>query len=197
MSDTSSQRQQRQQELAVLERDMQELKASFERFFAGNERCPPLKLRQDLERRLRQFSQRPITNTSLKFRYQTLAQRFQTYARQWDRQLTMLEEGRLDRGHTGAPVRPRQGASRRQQTDSIYEQYQRLRQEGASSLPQRSEKDLNAWVTQQRQKLVARYGEQAQHWRLQLKQEQGRLLLKAQIPKNKNPAASERGNTQS
>ena len=49
---------------------MKELEVRYEQYFAGIERREPYNERRNLARRLRQFTNRAIVWTELKFRYQ-------------------------------------------------------------------------------------------------------------------------------
>jgi hypothetical protein len=84
-------------ELASIENEVRELHTLYEQYFAGVEKREPIKRRTAVAQRLHRFSQRRIQQTDLRFRYQNLATRFQSYNGYWDRILRLMDEGRYSR----------------------------------------------------------------------------------------------------
>lgn len=84
-------------EIEDIEREIKELEILYEQYFAGVEKREPIKQREALAKRLRRFVTRKIIQTDLRFRYQTLATRFHSYATHWDRILRLIDEGRYVR----------------------------------------------------------------------------------------------------
>ena len=78
------------EQLDQIELALKELVIAYEQYFAGVEKREPMRAREELNRRLRHFANRRITQTELRFRYQTLASRFHTYANHWDRILRLM-----------------------------------------------------------------------------------------------------------
>lgn len=69
------------------------LKARYEQWFQGVERVPPVRFREQLDRILRELRRRPPNNTMLRFKSQTLFQRWTTMCQYWDRVTRQIEEG--------------------------------------------------------------------------------------------------------
>ncbi len=69
------------------------LKAKYEQYFQGIERTPPGDERDKLARVVRDLRRAQPNNTALKFRYQTLKQRWVTLGTYWDRITRQIEEG--------------------------------------------------------------------------------------------------------
>lgn len=86
-------------ELNQVEQELRELEIRYEQYFAGVEKREPVQDRESVGRRLRQFANRRIIQTDLRFRYQNLATRYHSYAGYWDRILRLMDEGRHTR-HT-------------------------------------------------------------------------------------------------
>ena len=86
-------------ELDEIQQQMKELEIHYEQYFAGVEKREPYMERKKLTRRLRQYTNRRIVWTDLKFRYQGLTSRFMSYAQYWDRILRLIDEGKYHR-HT-------------------------------------------------------------------------------------------------
>ncbi len=87
--------------ITALELEMKELEILYEQYFAGVEKLEPVKKRTALARNLRNFTNRRIIQTDLRFRYQNLASRYHTYSTYWDRILRLMDEGRYIRQKGG------------------------------------------------------------------------------------------------
>ncbi len=99
-------RRKRDQDLKELQAEMRDLEIRYEQYFAGVEKREPQRERNDLARRIRQFTNRPIFQTDVKFRYQGLATRFHTYSQYWDRILRLMDEGKYHRHLANKPTPP-------------------------------------------------------------------------------------------
>lgn len=75
------------------ERKMERLRALYESFFLGVERRPPHVPRQELNRLMLETQQLAIRNAALRFRFQTLAQRWTLLTTYWNRTLREIESG--------------------------------------------------------------------------------------------------------
>ncbi len=76
---------------------LNQLKALYEQWFQGYERLPPVKRRDALERELLRARKNQPLNTALKFRFQTLWQRWTTLSTHWQRVTRQIEEGTYKR----------------------------------------------------------------------------------------------------
>lgn len=101
-----------EQELNRIEATIREIDQNYEKYFAGIERRPPEKLRNDLGIELRRLSNRYIPQTDLRYRYQMLATRYHSYCGNWERLMRQIEEGKFVRkleklrGGSAAPATP-------------------------------------------------------------------------------------------
>lgn len=86
-----------EQELNRIEATIREIDQNYEKYFAGIERRPPEKLRDELELELRRLANRYIPQTDLRYRYQMLATRFHSYYGNWERLMRQIEEGKFVR----------------------------------------------------------------------------------------------------
>ncbi len=82
-----------EQQLHEAETRLERLKALYEQWFQGMERLEPVVPRKDVERRLQVLRKNVPRNTSLRFRFQQLAQRYSTYSVYWGRVARQIEEG--------------------------------------------------------------------------------------------------------
>lgn len=79
--------------LEDLDRRLDRLRALYESFFLGIERAPPNVPRRELNRRIVEMQQTPITNPTLRFRFQAIMQRWVLYTAYWNRTLREIEAG--------------------------------------------------------------------------------------------------------
>ncbi len=82
-----------QKVLDVLEKSIKDLRLEYEQFFAGEMRQEPAKKRNEIKRVIFKLSNSYITNTGLKFRFQSLQGTFNAYQRLWDRIQHEIELG--------------------------------------------------------------------------------------------------------
>ncbi|MEM9067744.1 MAG: MXAN_5187 C-terminal domain-containing protein [Myxococcota bacterium] len=83
--------------LGDLETRLGRLKSLYEQWFQGLERLPPTRIRERFERELRELRRQQPRNTALRFRYQTLYQRYTTLSNYWNRITRQIEEGTYKR----------------------------------------------------------------------------------------------------
>ena len=98
-----------EEELALIERSIRELQIEWEKFFSGIEKRPPNDMKTRLETMIRKYVGMEIRNNAQRFRYQSLAARYTTFAELWSKRLRALEEGRLARGVRMPPPLVTQG----------------------------------------------------------------------------------------
>ncbi|MCB9707309.1 MAG: hypothetical protein H6714_00780 [Myxococcales bacterium] len=104
------------QQLHEAEGRLERLKALYEQWFQGVERLEPAVPRKDIERRLQQLRKAVPRNTTLRFRFQQLQQRYTTYSVYWARIARQIEEGTYRRDLLQARKQRQQARSRREQT---------------------------------------------------------------------------------
>ena len=153
------------QELDEIQTELKELEIRYEQYFAGLERREPYQDRQNLARRLRQFTNRHIVWTDLKFRYQNLATRFMTYGQRWDRILRLIEEGKYER-HTAKlkqsrrTEKPPVSLSPDQEANQLHHELNRARQAQGLGGEAPSKEKVASFLSAQREKIRDRYGDQ-------------------------------------
>lgn len=81
-------------DLDLMERQIEQLKVDYEKFFVGVIKVEPTQLRGVITRTIQRYNSIHITNAMLAFRYKNLVARFITYQEYWNRILRMIEEGR-------------------------------------------------------------------------------------------------------
>jgi len=82
------------EDLDQLESSLRQLQVEWEKFFAGMEKKPPTDLKGRVEGLVRRYAYSEIRNNGERFRYQSLASRYHTFAELWAKRLRAREEGR-------------------------------------------------------------------------------------------------------
>ncbi|WP_375755167.1 MXAN_5187 C-terminal domain-containing protein [Corallococcus exercitus] len=106
--DASSSSEAALHECEELEAAIAELRHSYEQYFMGMERQAPIRAHEDLKKRMLKLKGAFIRSTSVKFRVQSLHNKFLTYERLWVRTLQEIEAGTYRRDL--AKARRRAGA---------------------------------------------------------------------------------------
>ena len=79
--------------LEEIERKMDRLRVLYENFFMGVDRMPPNVPRRELNRLMLEMQQTPLRNATMRFRFQTLQQRWVLLTTYWNRTLREIEMG--------------------------------------------------------------------------------------------------------
>lgn len=85
------------EEIDTVEEALQNLQILYEKFFLGLDRKAPEQERRRVSAKLRELRGAFVTNTSLKFRLQSLWAKLISMERMWDRTLREIEEGTYKR----------------------------------------------------------------------------------------------------
>jgi len=93
------------EQIAVLERTLQQHIRKWDMFFSGVEKLPPQTERDRIGRRIRVLSEQTVNRRAEQFRIEQLQHRFMTYSQNWDRMLRESEEGRGPGTHTNPELR--------------------------------------------------------------------------------------------
>ncbi|NVN98140.1 MAG: hypothetical protein HXX17_02375 [Geobacteraceae bacterium] len=86
-----------QDDITFLESSIAELVVKYEQYFLGIEKREPLKLYEDIERFIRRYNTSTIINTMMKFKFNTLVGKFNSYKQYWTRINRLIEEGKYSR----------------------------------------------------------------------------------------------------
>lgn len=85
------------QDIDQLESKIARLKVEYEQYFMRLVKREPAKLRDEVDRLILQYSTKKITNTSVKFRYNSITAKYSSYKQYWSRVLRAIEEGTYQR----------------------------------------------------------------------------------------------------
>ncbi len=83
--------------IGELETALDRLRSLYEQYFVGIERIEPAVARKDVERRLYVLRREQIRNTALRYRFQMVLQKFNTYQTHWLRICREIENGTYKR----------------------------------------------------------------------------------------------------
>jgi hypothetical protein len=83
--------------LSDLEVRLERLRSLYEQYFIGIEKLEPAVARKDVDRRFWDLRRVRIRNTALRFRFQTLTQRYNTLQQYWMRICRQIEAGTYSR----------------------------------------------------------------------------------------------------
>src|SRR5207302_6900442 len=72
---------------------MERVKVLYERYFMGIEKIEPLTLRKEIQRMMLTLQQEYIRNTGLRFKFNTMLQKWNIYLTYWNRILREIENG--------------------------------------------------------------------------------------------------------
>lgn len=149
--------------LNKLESDLKQLEIRYEQYFAGIEKREPLKDREQLARQLRNFANRRIIQTDLRFRCQNLAIRFHTYGNYWDRILRLIEEGRYHRSRPPAAPslagQPPEAAPADPRLERVYAELLKIHSESGAGGPLPKRDKIAALLEQQSSRIREKFGD--------------------------------------
>jgi hypothetical protein len=97
-----------EEEIKILEIKMNQLKLSYEKYFLGTRPTEPAMDRAEVQKMVIRFSNTRITNTALRFKFNSLNGRYQAFKRQWDSTLRQIEAGTYKRHVFRADLRDRE-----------------------------------------------------------------------------------------
>jgi len=187
-----------EEELRTLDLKLKQLKLDYDRYFLGSRPREPVLLRGEVEKLVAIYSNQPIPNIALRFRFSSLCSRYQAQKRHWSETLRQIEQGIYsrhrfraslhERGRAeaeaadpvppapppapAAPPAPKPAAER----DALYEEYRAARRrcgQDDSVTPAALERVL----AQQREALRQKFGDAEVRFRVVV--EDGRAKIKA------------------
>jgi hypothetical protein len=179
-------RRQIERELSTIEQALRQLEISYEQYFAGIEKREPMKDREDLARQLRQFANRRIMQTDLRFKYQNMATKFHSTSGYWDRILRLMDEGKFHRP-TGAKkgfapkplVRKTATTSGNDQVDTVYRDLMAARKTCNIGGKAPEKQQIAAMLEQQKAKIKEKFGDKAVDFRVETKDGKPKIVVKA------------------
>jgi hypothetical protein len=100
-----------EEELKLLEVRLNQLKLEYEKYFLGNRPTEPSQARAEIQKVVLRWSNTRITNTALRFKFNSLNGRYQAFKRRWDTTLRQIEAGTYQRHVFKADLHDRERAA--------------------------------------------------------------------------------------
>ena len=175
-----------ERELKSIEQAMRALEISYEQYFAGIEKREPLQNREKLTKQLRQFANRRIMQTDLRFKYQNMATRFHSTSGYWDRILRLMDEGKFHRptgakkGFAPKPLVLKPAVSSEDnQVDSLYRDLLAARKSCNIGGQSPEKQQIAAMLEQQKAKIKEKFGDRAIDFKVETRDGKPRIVVKA------------------
>ncbi|TWJ33420.1 MXAN_5187 C-terminal domain-containing protein [Geobacter argillaceus] len=153
-----------QEDIYLFEQRLNDLVVKYEQYFLGLEKREPLKLLDDVERQSRKYATTKISNTMLKFRYNSLVARFSSYRQYWGRIIRLIEEGKYSRDrakmarHALLPPAPEPVSSVPPEAEQVYRDYLAARRACNLNSGTISPEKIADLIAQQQPLIQKRYG---------------------------------------
>ncbi len=96
-----------EEDLHLLEVKLKQLKLDYEQYFNGSRPREPRQTRSEIQKMVLLYQNTPIKNTALRFKFNTINSRFQSFKRQWDNILRQIDQGTYERHVFKANLRSR------------------------------------------------------------------------------------------
>jgi hypothetical protein len=152
-----------QKELDDIEKSMALLKRDFEIYFAGGSKLPPLDSFNKLEKVIKHYTTKTGLSYAERFRYNSLAARFNTYSDLWNKQMRIREEGKQTvapvphakpRPSEKPPAEPLRPADKIQ---TLYDNYVKAKQDTGEAVSGVSLQSFAQLIKKQKQALIEKY----------------------------------------
>jgi hypothetical protein len=171
------------EELKLLEIKLNQLKLDYEKYFLGTRPTEPAQLRSEIQKTVIKWSNTRITNSAIRFKFNSLNGRYQAFKRQWDTVLRQIEAGTYkrhvfkanlhdrERGHaleanalgaapmpTGVDPQPAKSAGSSGQASDLFETYRSALQAAGQDTSSLSRAKLEAVLAKQEAALKKQLG---------------------------------------
>ena len=170
-------------QIAVLERALQEHIRKWEMFFSGIEKTLPQIERERINRRIRFLSEQTVNRREDQFRIEQLQHRFMTYSQNWDRMLREREEGRKVQPHTNPELRAPAAANvpppspvEGGESDSLFDRYCAAKTEHGVDVGV-DRKTFDEQIASQKKKIEERLGREVR-FELRVEDDQVRVVAR-------------------
>lgn len=158
----------------------------YEQYFMGSRPREPMLTRAEVQKIVARFSNTPIQNTALRFRFNNLCSRYHAFKRQWDAILKRIEEGTYERQVFRANLKDRErsatvaaGANTAGAADGgdLFDAYLAARKKCGEGTKGIDRERLDGVIAKQRAAIQQKYG--CKDVRFRVVVEDGKTKLKA------------------
>ncbi|MEK7773225.1 MAG: MXAN_5187 C-terminal domain-containing protein [Deltaproteobacteria bacterium] len=180
----------------MLEAKVARLKVEYEQYFLRVIKMEPLKLREDVDRMVLLYSNQSITNTSLKFRFNSTISRYNSYRQYWTRVLRAIDDGtywrKAEGGFEGVaaapPVKQTAGAPPREsgpaalrppdgEISDVYKKYIDARKACNETVDGITYDMIARTIEQHRQKIESQYNTKDLELKVYIKDNKAKLAI--------------------
>jgi hypothetical protein len=178
------------EDLRELDRKVKQLRLDYERYFLGTRPREPMLQRSEVDKLIVVYSNTPIQNTALRFKFNSICSRYQALKRQWTETLRKIEQGTYQRHRFKADLheRARQAAANTDEAPSaerapgtaepdLFSEYRDARLACGQGIQNLSPEKFEQLLEKQRAALRERYGDT--EFRFRVAVEEGKAKLKA------------------
>jgi hypothetical protein len=170
--------------LTLIEQDLKELVVRYEQYFCGAEKREPMKDREDLGKRIRALANRQIVQTDLRFKFQSISARFHSYSGHWDRNLRLMEEGKLCRRVSRPEAPPTLGSSKENEkptTDVAAIHRELLAAHRACHMEEKAPNltQVSTFLTQQKDRIRGKFGDREVEFRVVTEEGKPKIRVRA------------------
>lgn len=175
-----------EEDLQILDAKVKQLKLEYEQYFMGQRPREPTVLRADVQKQIARYSNEPIKNTALRFKFSSLFSRFMVFKRQWDNNLRKIEAGTYERHIFKADLHETARATsvtktvrepRAQSGSKLFESYMDAAKSCGQNVASLTPQKLQAVISKQETAIRKKYGCERVNFRVVVKD--GRVKLKA------------------
>lgn len=146
--------------ILLLDIKLLKLKVEYDQYFSGIVKIPPFKLHEEVKKIIRMQSGKPINNTSLQFKYNSLVGRYTTYNTLWSRQMRQLEDGTLRRAQKsglGGANKADKPLDNESPAEKLYKEYVSAQKGSTSKSDSVTVKGLQAMMKKQTTAIQTKY----------------------------------------
>lgn len=172
-----------EEDLQILDAKIKQLRLDYEQYFLGGRPREPLQTRSEVSKLIALYSNVPIQNTALRFKFSSLCSRFLILRRQWDLTLRKIEEGTYERHvfkadlHARTSPKTMPGSASAPPASHLYDAYVAACRSLGQDTNGLTRERLAAVLEKQRAALLTRHGVGDVRFRVVV--EDGRAKLKA------------------
>lgn len=171
-----------EEEIEILGRKLQQLKLAYDQYFLGSRPREPIMLRDEVHKIIVAISNQPIQNTAMRFKFNSIMSRYQSFKRQWTETLRQIEQGTYHRHQFRAGLRDRKDIVKdpepapTQDRGDVYDAYVEARRSCGQSVANLTPAKLDAILDKQLAAVRKRYGDSEVRFKVVV--EQGKAKLK-------------------
>ena len=176
-------------ELNNIALEMKTLEIAYEQYFSGVEKREPMKAREELTKRIRQYANRRIMQSDLRYKYQNLATRFHSYSGYWNRILKLMDEGKYHRNASQVsrpvgiknqqPATTNAPATGNGQVDTVYNDLMAARKSCNIGGKAPDKNQVASMLEKQKEKIREKFGDRPVAFKVETRDGKPRIVVKA------------------